>query len=216
MRQPDAPVRPSPLGRAPRRGFALLRAGLVASLVAGLLVGAWPAEAQTSGPSHGARPAHFGDAELPVAHFAHALEADTTISDAVEIFNFTSEPTTFDVYAADMQATADGGLRAAARDEQIVGAGAWITPERATVEVGPRSSELVDFAIDVPRGAVPGEHHAALLVERHQPASREAITTRSRIALQVDLEVLGEIDLGVTLGPLERRHAAGELQLRRR
>jgi hypothetical protein len=171
-----------------------------------------PAE-RPEGPSYGARPAHHADGPSSGRLISHAVEVDTLVTDGVEIFNFTDEPASFDVYASDMVGTSGDGLAPAARDAEVTGPGTWVTVEQETVEVAPRSSLVVPLTIEVPRGTVPGEHVAAFLVEPVRATSEENIESRARVALQVRLEVLGEIDLGVQLGPLRWRRPDGEVHL---
>jgi hypothetical protein len=159
-----------------------------------------------------ALPAHHGDPNLPRGHFVHSLEAGSEVTDAVRVYNLTTQPTTFDVYAGDLIERDDGGSSPAGRHEEVTGSGAWITTEVGTITIPPRSSELVPFTIAVPTEAAQGTHPAALLVERQGAEPRGPITTRARIALRVELEVLGEIDLGVQLGALERSREDGAVR----
>jgi hypothetical protein len=162
---------------------------------------------QAAGPSYGVRPANHADGARAGRLIAHALEVDTVVTDGVEIFNFTDEPASFEVYAADMVATSGDGVAPAPRDAEVTGAGTWIEPEQQEIEVAPHRSLVVPVRIEVPRGTVPGEHVAALLVEPVTEARDQTIQARARVALQVQLEVLGEIDLGVQLGTLRWRQA---------
>jgi hypothetical protein len=162
---------------------------------------------QPAGPSYGVRPAHHADGPRAGRLIAHALEVDTVVTDGVEIFNFTDEPARFEVYAADMIATSGDGVAPAPRDAEVTGPGTWIEPEQEEIEVAPHRSVVVPVAIEVPRGTVPGEHVAALLVEPVTEAGDQTIQARARVALRVQLEVLGEIDLGVELGALRWRQA---------
>jgi hypothetical protein len=176
-------------------------------------IGAAPPPERTgeapAGPSYGVRPANHADGERAGRLIAHALEVDTVVTDGVEIFNFTDEPASFEVYAADMVATSGDGLAPAPRDAEVTGTGRWLEPEQDEVEVAPHRSAVVPVTIEVPRGTVPGEHVAALLVEPVTEAGDQTIQARARVALQVRLDVLGEIDLGVQLGPLRWRRPDG-------
>jgi hypothetical protein len=163
-----------------------------------------PGEAP-AGPSYGVRPAHHADGARAGRLIAHALEVDTVVTDGVEIFNFTDEPARFEVYAADMVATSGGGVAPAPRDAEVTGPGTWIEPDQEELEVAPHRSVVVPVTIEVPQGTVPGEHVAALLVEPMTEAGDQTIQARARVALRVQLEVLGEIDLGVQLGTLRWR-----------
>lgn len=175
------------------------RAAWVLAPCALLLVSAAPTPAPNT-PDYGARPAHFGNPDLPAGSYLHAVEPGITIVDAVEVFNFTTEPATILVYASDLVLSTGGTLAPPGPDVEVTGAGTWLTPEYPKVEVAPSSSELVSFDLTAPVGTPPGDYAAALLVE---PAVRQGsgnILNRARIAMRVDIEVLGEVHLGVAVG----------------
>jgi hypothetical protein len=157
------------------------RMGLVAL---GILMLAAAAPDTGSGPSYGARPAHYGDTGLAATSFAHAVEVDVPIDDAVEVFNFTAEPASFEVYTADLVTDGNGNRAPAARDLQVTGPGSWATPDTLEVEVAPRSSQLVGFTIRVPAGTAPGSYAAALLVERDVDARGIGVLSRTRSPLR--------------------------------
>ena len=190
----------SPRGPSPAR---VVTTGLTLVLLGTSAI----ALAAPSAPQYGARPSHAAHAGEPAADFVHALEPGAGISDAVEVFNFTDAPAQFHVYATDLVPTAGGdAMTPAAREAEVVGAGTWLSPARETVSVGPRSSVEVPFDLVVPAGTPP-EHHAAALVVEPETGTETAagpttVTNRTRIALRVDVDVLGEIDLGVILGGL--------------
>jgi hypothetical protein len=161
-----------------------------------------PAPGNPEGPSYGVRPAHHDDSEAAGRSFTHAVEAGTPVIDGVEIFNFTDEPAVFDVYPADMVDAGGGAQAPAARDATIVAAGAWVVPARDRIEVGPERSLVVPLTIEVPVGTEPGSYRAALLVEPVRSGTESTIEARTRVALPVELEVLGAIDLGIELGRL--------------
>jgi hypothetical protein len=163
-------------------------------------------------PDYGARPAPLGEAVRASGFFAHSLEAGTGVVDAVEVFNLTNVAASFDIYAADMVESSGGGLTAGPPDLEVTGPGTWVTPERGTVQVEPRSSARVDFTVDVPQGIAPGDYFASLLVEPRLPVGTGNIETRARIGLRLEIEVLGEVDLGVDLEPLTFVREGGEVR----
>jgi hypothetical protein len=180
------------------------RRALVVVVVLWLLVSVSPAAGQQASSGYGVRPA-------PDCHtdgrtgFAHALEPGASVIDGVEIFNLTGDPAFFDLYGGDVITSTGGGLAPAPRGSDTTGAGLWIVPDEGTVEVPPRSSMVVPFSISVPAGVAPGTEAAAVLVEPHAASGSGSIEARSRVALIVEIEVLGEVDLGVVLGGLTFR-----------
>jgi hypothetical protein len=189
------------------------RHGAVAILVATALfflvtATAVAAERETD---YGARVAPTGDTTRTV--FAHAVEVGASVEDTLQIINYSDEPALFEVYEADMVASTGDVLVPASRDAGIIGAGAWLTPEVDVIEVAARSDALVDFTIEIPTGTAAGDYVAALLVERQEEQGSANIETRTRIGLRVEIEVLGEIDLGLILGDLGWDRFRGDIAL---
>ena len=162
-----------------RRAF-LLATALVLALTTPVLA--------EDGPTYGARPAP-GDGDRSSGTFNLTVGAGSSVSDAVEVLNFTNESATFDVYAGDVVPTSGGGQAPAARDAEITGAAAWVMVSHATVEVPPRSAATVPFTINVPQGTPRGNHTAALLVEAQDSDDSDAIASRTRIGLWIELNV---------------------------
>lgn len=160
------------------------------------------ASADIDGADYGVRPAPVGDGSRPIDRFEHAVEPGTSITDAVQVFNFGGETSVFDLYPADMVPSSNGGLAPATRESEIVSEGSWLTVDVETIELGPGESATVGFAIDVPLDASVGEHEAVMLVERRESPGEGAIDVRTRVGLRVGIEVLNEIDLAADLGSL--------------
>lgn len=179
--------------------------------VAGMVGIAMGAE---SSPDYGVRTARLNDAERPGNSFDHAVESGTSITDAVEIFNFTADPMSFDVYATDMVAMSNGGLTAASRTAEVAETGGWIVVSAESVEVPPNDSALVDFDIVVPVGAPPGEEFAAVIVEPPTEPTGGTIESKTRIGIRVNIEVIGEVNLGVALGDLTSERVGGTVRYR--
>jgi hypothetical protein len=167
------------------RGAFHRRALLVATAL--LLAFANPVLAE-DGPTYGARPAP-GAGDRSSGTFNLTVGAGSSVSDAVEVLNFTNESATFDVYAGDVVPTSGGGQAPAAREAEITGAAAWVTVSQATVEVPPRSAAAVPFTVNVPDGTPLGNHTAALLVEAPNSNDSGAIASRTRIGLWIKLNV---------------------------
>jgi hypothetical protein len=176
---------------------------LAAVVVLTLLLGVGTAAVATEvDADYGARPAPVGDGSRPIDRFQHDLEPGTTITDALQVFNFTDIPAVFDIYAADMVPSSNGGLAPAARETAVVAEGTWLSPRESTVEVGPRESATVEFDIEVPIEASIGEHRGVILVERHEAPGSGTFDLRTRVGLVVDIEVRQEIALAGTVGPM--------------
>lgn len=175
----------SPVGRsqfAPPRRFALL---IATALLLGL---AGPALADGGQSSYAARPAP-GPGDRSSGKFELTVAAGASATDAVEIFNYTSEPATFAIYGADAVRTTSGSLAPAAREAPITGPGAWIKVGQAKVSVPPRTSATVSFSVEVPPGAALGPATAAVLVEPQKDRSGGTVGTITRVGLWVNIDV---------------------------
>lgn len=167
------------------RGAFHRRALLIATML--LLALANPVLAE-DGPTYGARPAP-GDGDRSSGTFNLTVGAGSSVSDAVEVLNFTNEAATFDVYAGGVVATSGGGQAPAAREAEITGAATWVRVNQATVEVPPRSAATVPFTISVPEETPVGSHTVALLVEPQDSTDTGGVASRTRIGLWIKLEV---------------------------
>lgn len=175
-----------------------------------LAVPAYPATAQGK-LEYGARAAHRSGGSEPATGYHHGIESGVLIVDAVEILNHGNDARSFDVYARDMVASNAGSLTAAPREVDPVGAGGWIDVDTDTLTIDPHESALVAFSVLAPVGTPPGRYVAAILVEPVVEASQTGISSRTRIALPVELEVLGEVDLGVEVGVPRSTRSGGEV-----
>lgn len=193
-------------GRSHPFAAVLITATLVVAIAGASL-------AAESMPAYGVRPAPLGNVERPGGVISHGLESGTGVVDAIEIFNFTDEPAVFYVYATDLIESTGGGLTAAPRSAEVTEAGAWLKSKLDAVEIPARGSSQVEFTLDVPPNTSPGAYGAALLVEPQMAsAGKGNIEARTRVALRVQVEVLGEIDLGVELGGLSLSREDGGMR----
>ena len=208
-------------GRPVRRGRSVYRPSPALTMMLGAVVALSSTTAAAGAPSrrplYGARPANVAHVGTPAADFVHALEPGTRVRDAVEVFNFADEEARFSVYAADLVSTAGGdAMTPAARDAEVIGTGTWLTVSRNDVSVAPRSSTEVPFVLAVPPGTVPDHYAAALVVEAGTTMPGRlrgaTVTTRTRVALRVNVDVLGEIDLGVVVGPMDWARRDGSIR----
>lgn len=113
----------------------------------------------------------------------------TTFTDQVEILNLTESSLELRLDAVDAQINADGAF-APAGPGQAQAVGSWIGLQRETLTVPALSSEVVDVRISVPSTAEPGDHLAAIAVQRAQPRVGEGnVQVIERVAVRVYLTV---------------------------
>src|SRR5436305_11685651 len=124
------------------------RSGLAVAAAAMVALPAWSgfgvaAAAGDDGPSavYGMRPALAGTTTLSGGHFSYALPAGGHVDDGVEVINFSPGPLTVNVYAANVAATAEGGLAPAQPGQPATGATSWLTLKPATLTVVPSRGE---------------------------------------------------------------------------
>ena len=175
----------SPVGRshlAPPRRFAFI-------IATALLLGfAGPASAEGGPSSYAARPAP-GPGDRSSGSFDLTVRAGASVSDAIEIFNYTREAATFAIYGADAVRTTSGSLAPAAREAPITGPGSWIKVAQANVSVPSRASVTVAFNVEVPQGAALGRTTAAVLVEPRKDHSGGTVGTITRVGLWLNIDV---------------------------
>jgi hypothetical protein len=160
-------------------------------LAALLLIGVVTPAAAQDGGMYGARPAPGGGGDRSAGAFQLSAAAGTSVSDSLEVLNFTNSAAVFDLYATNAIETAGGGLAPAARDASVTGSASWIRFSVSSVEVPPRSSATIAFTVAVPDDAARGAELSALIVEPQLPTDRGSIAARSRIGLWLTLTVTG-------------------------
>ena len=181
-----------PIIRRSHRHALMLAVAVIIAAIAPVRANDWT--------GYAARPAP-GEGERDSGRFELSVGAGSSVSDAIEIFNLTDDPATFDVYAADVVATTDGGRAPASREVAVSGAATWIIVSQAVVDLGARSSTLVEFAVEVPADAANGTHTAAVLVEPRGSDTQSTITSRTRVGLWVEIEVLEGSDAAPVVPP---------------
>jgi hypothetical protein len=172
-----------PVGR-PGHGPLLWRIPVLGAAL--LLVAVGQVHAQDE--QYGARPA-VSDGGRSSGTFILAVEPGASTSDGVEIFNFTNEPSSFDVYAVDVVLTSDGARTPALRNSERTGPAAWIRVDKPIVAVPAQGSLIAPFAVTVPSETPPGAYTAALVVEPLRGETSGTIVNRTRIGLWVEVQV---------------------------
>ncbi|BDZ65508.1 hypothetical protein [Agromyces mangrovi Wang et al. 2018] len=174
-----------------------VRLPLVALLVtAGALVAAVPAAGDEVGPSTpiaggvGVRPAD-GDR----TGFELAADPAGRYEDTIEVLNLGDEPRDIEVSASDLEMSEGGLYGLPDPGDASVGSGGWVSFDGATsvvVRVGARESTRVDFAVDVPADAQPGDHAAAVVAWTAEGTEVGTVMVRQRVAIRLLVRVAGE------------------------
>ncbi len=158
----------------------------------GVLVPA--ASAATIG-GFGARPAHY-DASNPAtrAYFIRTVARGGSFTDQVIVSNTEGKPVILRMYPVDGLTGATSGVVYGNRQDQLHGAGQWVTPARTEVTVPPRSEITVGFRVKLPKGVGAGQHLAGLALQdihSGKSAGRFSVTEVLRTVVGIEVVVPG-------------------------
>ncbi len=126
-----------------------------------------------------------------------------TVSGAVVVSNSTTTPTPASVYAADGITAVTTGVAFADDSQPPQSAGAWVTPAVTSVDLAPDSSQTVGFTVQVPAGATPGDHVAAIVVQQAATPGGGSVSISQvvRGVVPIDVQVSGAASAQAQLGP---------------
>jgi hypothetical protein len=158
----------------------------------GVLVPA--ANAATIG-GFGARPAHY-DSSNPAtrAYFIRTVRRGGSFTDQVVVSNTETKPVTLRVYPVDGLTGATSGVVYGNRQDQLKGAGQWVTPASTQVTVPARSQITVGFNVKVPNSAGVGQHLAGIALEdihSGKSSGRFSVTEVLRTVVGIEVVVPG-------------------------
>jgi hypothetical protein len=157
----------------------------------------------------GVRPALFGRTSMPAGHYDYAVEAGSTIADAIVLTNYTVNPITLSVYGVDSATTGAGQVVAGEPGPQH-SVGAWLHVSRSTVTLLPHRSDADHFTLSVPKGTPPGDYLGAV-VTSFGSAQRVSggVAFEARAALTVDVRVVGAIHMAMSVSQLSVTRSGG-------
>lgn len=143
----------------------------------------------------GARPAHF-DPNVPAtrAYFIRSVPRGGSFTDQVIVSNSASKPVTLRVYPVDGLTGATSGVVYGNHQDQLRGAGLWVTPAVSKVTVPANSQTAVGFTLRVPTSAAIGQHLAGLALENvhsGKSAGRFSVTEVLRTVVGIEVAVPG-------------------------
>lgn len=172
-------------------------AALAALAVAGLAPAAAAAEPVTwgivpSGPD--------GPGER--AAFDYTVDPSAVLSDVVAVSNYTEQPLTLDLYAADAVRNTEGGFDLLPAAEAPVDVGAWVELGEPVVTIPPRSRVDVPFRITVPADATPGDHAGGIVagLTTQADAGGGQVAVDRRVGARIYLRVTGTLRPELTVG----------------
>jgi hypothetical protein len=154
-----------------------------------------PAASAATIGGFGARPAHY-DASNPTtrAYFIRTVRRGGSFTDQVIVSNTAAKPVTLRVYPVDGLTGATSGVVYGNRQDQLKGAGQWVTPANSQVTVPARSQITLAFSMQVPGSAGVGQHLAGLALEdihSGKSAGRFSVTEVLRTVVGIEVVVPG-------------------------
>ncbi|MGI8690353.1 MAG: WxL protein peptidoglycan domain-containing protein [Thermomicrobiales bacterium] len=182
-----------------RKGWRHLRGGIFPIvLLLGMLASLSLAHAADE-PQFGIRPANPSADAATSGYFTLKAQAGDTLKDAVVVVNPGTVPIKVALYPVDATSGQRSGAVYMGDTDPRTGVGAWITMDKAFVEIAPQKQETVPFTITVPKETHASQYLGGIAVQLDRGASdatQEAgsfgVTTVTR-ALTAVLVNVGEI-----------------------
>lgn len=134
--------------------------------------------------------------------FVYELEPGEGVEDGVQIMNGTDQTKTVLVYAVDSQIASGGAFACDQAVDKPISVGSWVSVEEDQVTLGPGEKQIVNFDVDVPKDASPGEHNGCIVMQdtdRQRSSEGGGIVLSMRSAIRVAVTVPGEIQKGLAL-----------------
>ncbi len=143
----------------------------------------------------GARPAHYEPSNPATrSYFIHSVTRNGSFSDQVVVSNTAAKPVTLRVYPVDGLTGATSGVVYGNRQDQLKGAGQWVTPATTIVTVPAGSQLNVGFTVHVPKSATVGQHLAGIALEdvhSGKSTGRFSVTEVLRTVVGIEVVVPG-------------------------
>lgn len=192
-------MRPSRNHRRTRAPARVLSFGvLAAAMLCGPDAGAAPPEI-----SFTVRPAHPDYDNAPTVGWLFGrADPGERVWDAVRVENRGSEPLDLVMYPADAAIIKDGAYTVEAQEAADQGIAGWVTLERTRLTLDPGKRAHVDFAIEVPEGAGPGDYTGAVVARTARPLDRDGILTHLAVGARLYFTVQGILVKDLRVGAI--------------
>lgn len=141
------------------------------------------------------------------ANFNYSVEPGETITDAVIVTNQGAQDLAIDISTADGYTAADATLAFDGPEVVPVSVGSWITPAEAEVTLRPGESREVEFTVEVPEDASPGDHAGGIFTVS-STVDGSNIQINRRLGLRVHVRVAGEQVVDLEVSELTYQHSA--------
>lgn len=199
------------------------RLAAVATLIAGMLLGAAPAHAGTAPwPINGWSAVAPGD-EPPrwtvqpatikgptgQPHFTYTGKPGQQFDDFVAVSNLGSAAMTFTVYATDAYNASDGSFALLPLIEAPKGLGNWLAMSPKSYAIPAGQLAIIPMRLIVPSNATPGDHAAGIIASVAQEQTTpdgQRVNVDRRIAARVYLRVEGALNPGFAIEAVDLQY----------
>ncbi len=127
-------------------------------------------------------------------NFAYTAQPGEQIADGIILTNQGTSELTLAITTADGYTTSDGRLDLYPGDVPVQALGAWVVPEVEEVNIAPGQSTQVDFHVNVPTDAAPGDHTGGIL-SVHSASDGANLQFDRRMALRIHVRIPGDSEV---------------------
>jgi len=120
----------------------------------------------------------------------------TVINDYFAVTNFSKQPVTFQLYAADAFTTTSGNLDLVAKAQKSTDVGSWVTFDKSQITLKPNEQANEPFKLTVPKNGGPGDHAGGIIaaVSVTVPnGDKGKVTVDRRLGVPIFLRVAGPL-----------------------
>jgi hypothetical protein len=133
-------------------------------------------------------------------HYTYTdVKPGTLVHDFVGITNYSTQPVTFTVYAADGVTTSAGSIGLAPAKQRQVDIGAWLHTAHSQVTVPPRARVNEPITLTVPANATPGDHVGGVIASVSQALQGGKFAREDRVGVAMYLRVAGPLHPALTV-----------------
>lgn len=144
----------------------------------------------------GGRPANpHPDNPRTQSIFIYELEGGKSASDGVKVTNNTDQTRTLQVYAVDSQMASGGAFACEQKADPLNAVGGWVTLEKSSVTLAPKTNVTVNFTVRVPENTSVGEHNGCIVIQdsTEQKTDTNGVALSFRSAIRLVVTIPGEI-----------------------
>ena len=130
-------------------------------------------------------------------HYFLAAPPSGVIVDYLAVMNYSTRAVDVRLLPRDASSTTDSSFTVQASGEKATDVGSWITMDKETLRLKPRSQTIVPFELNVPAGATPGDHVGAIVVSllaRQPDAQGGGVLVDHRVGVRMYLRVPGKLE----------------------